>query len=75
MDAAFSRTLGTLLAERMLDAILVVLLLLSAVPFLLGGGELVTWTVLGTAIFLVVALTAVFLTLRLAEYRALRMLP
>jgi hypothetical protein len=75
LNASFSRTLGTLLAERMLDAILVVLLLLSAVPFLLGGGQLVTWTVLGTAIFLVVVLTAVFLTLRLAEDRALRMLP
>jgi len=75
LDASFSRTLGTLLAERMLDAILVVLLLLAAVPFLLGGGEVVTWTVLGTAIFLVVALTAVFLVLRLAEDRALRMLP
>jgi len=75
LDASFSRTLGTLLAERMLDAILVVLLLLVAVPFLLGGGEVVTWTVLGTAIFLVVALTTVFLVLRLAKDRALRMLP
>ncbi|MFB3119590.1 MAG: flippase-like domain-containing protein [Stenotrophomonas maltophilia] len=75
MGASFSRTIGTLLAERMLDAILVLLLLLVAVPFLLGGGEIVTWTVLGTAIVLVVALTAVFLVLRLAKDRALRMLP
>lgn len=75
MDASFSRTIGTLLAERMLDAILVVLLLLVAVPFLLGGGEIVTWTVLGTAIVLVVTLTTVFLVLRLAKDRALRMLP
>ncbi len=75
VNASFSRTLGTLLAERMLDAILVALLLLAAVPFLLGGGEVVTWTVLGTAIFLVAALTAVFIVLRLAKDRALRMLP
>ncbi|MCH8831317.1 MAG: flippase-like domain-containing protein [Chloroflexi bacterium] len=75
MGASFSRTIGTLLAERMLDAILVALLLLAAVPFLLGGGEIVTWMVLGTAIFLVVTLTVVFLVLRLAKDRALRMLP
>ena len=75
MGASFSRTIGTLLAERMLDAILVALLLLAAVPFLLGGGEIVTWMVLGTAIVLVVTLTVVFLVLRLAKDRALRMLP
>ena len=75
IGASFSRTVGTLLAERMLDAILVVLLLVAAVPFLLGGGEVATWTVLGTAIVLVVTLTAVFLALRLAKDRALRMLP
>ena len=75
MGASFSRTIGTLLAERMLDAILVLLLLLVAVPFLLGGGEIVTWTVLGTAIVLVFTLIVVFLGLRLAKDRALRMLP
>ena len=75
MGASFSRTIGTLLAERMLDSILVVLLLLTAVPFLLGGGEIITWTVLGTAMVMVVTLTAVFLILRLAKDRALRMMP
>ncbi len=75
LGASFSRTVGTLLAERMLDAILVVLLLLGAVPFLLGGGEIVTWAVLGTAVVLVFTLTAVFLVLRLAKDRALRILP
>ena len=75
MGASFSRTIGTLLAERMLDAILVALLLLAAVPFLLGGGEIVSWMVLGRAIVLVVTLTVVFLGLRLAKDRALRMLP
>lgn len=74
-SASFSRTIGTLLAERMLDAILVVLLLLVAVPFLIGGGEIVTWTVLGIAIGLVVILTVVFAVLRLAQERALRILP
>ena len=75
LGASFSRTIGTLLAERMLDAILVVLLLLAAVPFLLGGGEIVTWTVLGTAIVLVVTLIAAFLALRLTKDWALRILP
>ena len=75
LGASFSRTVGTLLAERMVDAVIMVLLLLAAVPFLLGGGEIVTWAVLGTAVVLVFTLTAVFLVLRLAKDRALRILP
>ena len=54
-DASFSRTIGTILAERVLDAVLVLLLLLVTVPFLVGGGRQAAWSVLGIAIILVVA--------------------
>ncbi|MCH8108023.1 MAG: flippase-like domain-containing protein [Chloroflexi bacterium] len=72
-DASFSRTIGTILAERMLDAILVLLLLLVSVPFLVGGQA--TWIVLGVAIALVAAMSGALLVMIFAKVRVLRALP
>ena len=74
-DASFSRTVGTLLAERMVDGFLVVLLLLAAAPFLVNGGQAITWTLLGTAVVLVALLISVFLAITWGKERALRILP
>ena len=73
--ASFSRTIGTILAERMLDAVLVALLLLVSAPFLFRGGREVTWVVLGLAVVLAAVLVSVLLSLTLARERALRILP
>ena len=74
-DASFSRTMGTILAERMLDAVLVLLLLLVTVPFLVGGGQQASWFVLGSAIVLVVVLAGALLAMMWARVRVLRTLP
>ena len=74
-DASFSRTIGTILAERMLDTVLVLLLLLVSVPFLVGGGQRASWIVLGFAIVLVVALGGALLAMMLARGRVPRALP
>ena len=74
-DASFSRTIGTILAERMLDAVLVLLLLLVAALFLVGGGQQASWFVLGIAIVLVVALAGALLAMMWARVRVLRTLP
>ena len=74
-DASFSRTIGTILAERMLDAVLVLLLLLVSVPFLVGGGQQASWIVLGIAIALVAALASSMLVMMWARTRVLRALP
>ena len=73
-DASFSRTIGTILAERMLDAVLVLLLLLVSVPFLVGGQQ-AAWFVLGVALLLVVALAGALLAMMWARVRVLRALP
>ena len=52
-NGSFSRTIGTILAERSLDTVLVASLLLASVPFLLDSGDGVTWVVLGMAVSLV----------------------
>ena len=74
-DASFSRTIGTILAERMLDAVLVFLLLMVAVPFLVGGGQQASWLMLGFAIALVVALAGTLLAMMWARGRVLRTMP
>ncbi|PKB83525.1 MAG: hypothetical protein BZY88_01895 [SAR202 cluster bacterium Io17-Chloro-G9] len=74
-DASFSRTIGTVLAERVLDAVLVLLLLLVTVPFLVGGGQQAAWPVLGIAIVLVVALAGALLLMIFGRVRVLRTLP
>jgi len=70
--ASFSRTIGTLLAERMLDGFLVVLLLLSTAPFLVNVAPAITWAVLGVALILVVTLVSVFLAITWARELVLR---
>ena len=74
-NASFSRTIGTILAERMLDAVLVLLLLLVSVPFLVGGDQQASWIVLGFAIALVAALAGALLAMTWARVRVLRALP
>ena len=74
-NASFSRTIGTVLAERMFDGVLVFLLLVVALPFLArsGGGE--AWTVLVGAAGLVAALGAVLAVMLRARGWALRRMP
>ena len=74
-NASFSRTIGTILAERVLDAVLVFFLLLVTVPFLVGGGQQASWIVLGFAIALVVALAGALVAMVWARGRVLRSLP
>lgn len=67
-EAPFSGAIGTLLAERVLDVVLVALLLLAAAPFLVGqtGGGSAWALVTGIAVLLVVLLViALSLLLRL----------
>ncbi len=73
--ASFPRTIGTILAERTLDAILVVLLLVAAVPFLVKGNGQAAWAMLGLAAFLVVLLAAILATMTWAREWTLRKLP
>ncbi|PKB78081.1 MAG: hypothetical protein BZY88_20030 [SAR202 cluster bacterium Io17-Chloro-G9] len=72
--ASFSRTIGTLLAERMLDAALVVFLLALALPFLVGGGGF-SWAVLATAAGLAAVLVLVLAALVWAGNWVNRFLP
>ena len=51
--ASFSGAMGTILAERMLDTLLVALLLAAAVPFLIKNDSTAAWTVLAVAAILV----------------------
>ena len=64
-DAAFSGAIGTLLAERLLDVVLVALLLLAAAPFLVGeaGGGSAWALVTGIAGLLVVLLAVLLVAL------------
>ena len=62
-DASFSRTIGTILAERVFDTVLVALLLVVTVPILVAAGGGAAWTVLGVAAFLVGVLAAVLVAM------------
>ena len=74
--ATFSGTIGTILAERVLDAALVAIVLVVAAPFLIGlDDSRGTWTVLVVAIGLAVALVAVLAVMVWAEKPLLRRLP
>ena len=55
-DASFSRTAGTIVSERVLDVILVVVVLAAAMLFLASAGSDVSWTVLTVALGLLAAL-------------------
>ena len=76
-DAPFSGAIGTLLAERVLDVVLVAVLLLAAAPFLVGqadGGA--AWgLVAGTAGLLVLLLAVVLALLLRLRALLLRWLP
>jgi uncharacterized membrane protein YbhN (UPF0104 family) len=74
-NGSFSRTIGTILAERSLDTVLVALLLLAAVPFLLDSGDSVTWVVLGLAVSLVVGLAVMLVGMTWARVFLLRRMP
>ncbi|PKB71495.1 MAG: hypothetical protein BZY87_05155 [SAR202 cluster bacterium Io17-Chloro-G6] len=74
-NGSFSRTIGTILAERALDTVLVVVLLMAAAPFLLDSGDRVTWLVLAVAVSMVVGLALVLVAMTWARGLLLRMLP
>ena len=73
--ASFSRTIGTVLAERMFDGVLVVVLLVIALPFLVNSGGSAAWAVLGVALVAVALLAAVLAMMVWARQWALRKLP
>jgi len=73
-SASFSRTMGTLLAERILDAVLVAALLLAATPLLVSGDN-VSWVVAAMGAALVGILGAALLALVWARSLADRFLP
>lgn len=73
--ASFSRTIGTILAERTLDTGLVVLLLLVSVPFLVGTGGGVAWALLGVAVALALVLVLVVGAMTWARHLVMRFLP
>ncbi|PKB63672.1 MAG: hypothetical protein BZY80_05950 [SAR202 cluster bacterium Io17-Chloro-G2] len=72
--ASFSRTIGTLLAERILDAVLVAALLLAVTPFLVGGDN-ASWVVAAMGVALVAILGSALLALVWAKSLADRVLP
>ena len=76
-DAAFSGAIGTLLAERLLDVVLVALLLVIAAPFLVGqaGGGSAWALVTGIAGLLVVILAVLLVALLRLRALLLRWLP
>ena len=75
--AAFSGAIGTLLAERLLDVVLVALLLVIAAPFLVGeaGGGSAWALVTGIAGLLVVVLAVLLVALLRLRELFLRWLP
>ena len=74
-NGSFSRTIGTILAERALDTVLVALLMVAAAPFLLDSGNSVTWVVLGLAVSLLVGLAMVLVAMTWAKGPLVRRLP
>ena len=74
-NGSFSRTIGTILAERALDTVLVAVLMVAAAPFLLDRGNSVTWVVMALAVALVVGLALVLAAMTWARGLLLRRLP
>ena len=74
-EATFSGTIGTLLAERMLDTVLVVVLLIIVVPFLIDRNDNVTWAALGLAVLLAAALATVLVIMLWARGLVARRFP
>ena len=73
--ASFSRTIGTILAERVLDTLLVALLLVVAAPFLMKRDGGAAWTILGLAAALVIVLATVLAAMNWAREWAARSMP
>ena len=74
-NASFSRTIGTILAERMFDGVLVFLLLVVSLPFLARSGGGAAWTVLAVAAALVAVLAALLAVMLWARKWALSKMP
>jgi uncharacterized protein (TIRG00374 family) len=74
-NGSFSRTVGTILAERALDTVLVAVLMVVAAPFLLDSGSSVAWVVLALAVSLAVGLAMVLVAMTWARGLLLRRLP
>ena len=74
-NTPFSRVVGTLLAERLLDTVLVVLLVLVSALFLAGSGSLIIWTVFGVSVALAAVLLALLSVIVWTRERASRILP
>ena len=72
---SFSRTIGTILAERALDTILVALLLLASAPFLLDSSDRLTWIVMVLSISMVAGLAVILAAMTWARDLLLRRLP
>ena len=72
---SFSRTIGTILAERALDTILVALLLLASAPFLLDSSDRLTWIVMVLSISMVAGLAVILSAMTWARDLLLRRLP
>ena len=74
-NGSFSRTIGTILAERALDTILVAMLLLAAAPFLLDSRDQLTWVVMVLSISMVLGLIVMLAAMTRAKDLLLRRLP
>ena len=73
--ASFSRTMGTILAERALDTLLVALVLAATIPFLIRNDGEAAQTVLAVAAALVVLLAAMLAAMFWMRRWAARRLP
>ena len=73
--ASFASTVGTVLAERTLEAVLIAVLLLVSVPFLVGPGGGAAWAVLALAVTGVALMAAVVSLMTWARTWAQRKLP
>jgi uncharacterized protein (TIRG00374 family) len=73
--ASFSRTVGTVLSERVLDTALVVALLVISVPFLVGRETGPSWTVVAVALSLLAILALALLAIARLREKLLRWLP
>ena len=74
-DASFSRTIGTILAERVLDMALVLLLLALATAFLIGTGVGTSWVFVGLAAAMATVLAGVLVAMGIFRSRLARILP
>jgi hypothetical protein len=73
--ASFSRTVGTILSERVLDTALVAALLLISVPFLIGRETGPSWIVVAIALSLLAILALVLLLIVKFREKLLQWLP